>query len=154
MSGLRHFSGKNEQLNVQTHHTEDKGDTHCASFSAVISGIPDLVGTYTQKVVRRYKTFNGSAFICRLISEPRFDSGRQGVQTTVTVHVVLEESERKGEEASIMKLYFSASRQTSAGKKNPPSPMAVAAWDELVPRFLGDIETIILDEACSTSTIV
>ncbi|KAG1712894.1 hypothetical protein DVH05_000629 [Phytophthora capsici] len=145
---LRGVCSSKAILNTYPHIMEDEGDTIRRSFFAVISGVGNFEGTYTQKVARRYKSTDRSVLIARLISEPRFKGNTRGVSATTSMQVVLEEG-RDGANTTVMKIYFSAERAGHAAKEDPATEMAFAAWDKLVPQFPVDVETFALDNICS-----
>ncbi|KAG6618733.1 uncharacterized protein IUM83_01061 [Phytophthora cinnamomi] len=112
------------------------------SFSVAVSGIEDLVGTYNQMVVRRYKDDKRVVYICRVLAKPRFQNGHPGASVTTTMHIVLEHAEA---DTTVMKVYFSAERDISPTTVDTTATVAMSAWDVLVPRFAGDVETILLE---------
>ncbi|POM77218.1 Hypothetical protein PHPALM_5430 [Phytophthora palmivora] len=79
LDNLRGVGGSNALVNVHPNCTKEDGDTLQSHFFAVISGIEDLTGTYNLKVARRYKGSDRTTFVCRIISEPKFESRKQGV---------------------------------------------------------------------------
>ncbi|KAK1935806.1 hypothetical protein P3T76_010500 [Phytophthora citrophthora] len=150
---LRGVGSSNAILNAHPHIMEDEGNTLRRSFFAVISGVGDLEGTYTQKVAKRYKDSDRSVLITRLITEPRFKGSTRGVSATTSMQVVLEDG-GGGTGTTVMKIYFSAERAGKPAKEDPATTMAFAAWDELVPRFPADVETFALDNIRSNFTSV
>ncbi|KUF78445.1 hypothetical protein AM587_10012919 [Phytophthora nicotianae] len=150
LANLQGVGSSSAVFNVHPNIMEEDGDTIRSSFFAVISGVGDLEGTYNEKVVRRYKDSHRSVFICRVVSKPKFKHGNRGAPATSSAQVVLEES-ADDVNTTVMKVYFSAERETPAAKDDPATVLAFAAWDELVPRIPVDIETILLDNICKAS---
>ncbi|KAJ8548577.1 hypothetical protein ON010_g11097 [Phytophthora cinnamomi] len=58
------------------------------------------------------------------------------------MHIVLEHAEA---DTTVMKVYFSAERDISPTTVDTTATVAMSAWDVLVPRFAGDVETILLE---------
>ncbi|OWZ20200.1 hypothetical protein PHMEG_0005413 [Phytophthora megakarya] len=154
MDNLREVGSSNGRVNVHPYTTEEEGDTLRSSFFAVMSGVGDLAGTFNTKVVRRYRGEDKITFVFRVISEPKFERGRQGISATTTMQIVLNTVDTGDEDATtMMKVYFTAERSTLAAREDPATPMAFAAWDKLVPRFPIDVESILLDGKRNTSAL-
>ncbi|KAE9276468.1 hypothetical protein PR003_g29054 [Phytophthora rubi] len=145
LTNMQDVGGPGVRFNCHSDPMEADDNTLQTTFSVVISGVEKLVGTYNQKVVRRYKDNERVVFICRVLSEPRFQSGQSGVSATTTTHIILEAPEESATDLTEMKIYFGAERDVSTTEKDTTAPWAIAAWDELVPRFAGDVETILLE---------
>ncbi|KAG2810349.1 hypothetical protein PC116_g14580 [Phytophthora cactorum] len=143
MDSLRGVGSSRAGLNIHPHLMEDDGNTLRSSYFAVISGVGDLQGTYTQKVARRYKGSQRSVFISRMISEPRFRVGHRGASAFSSMQVILEESADDRDEGALQR----GTRDTSCQE----TVMAFTAWDELVPPFPIDVETVLLGNICNTS---
>lgn len=155
MTNMRGVGGNDEVcFNTHQDQMDEEGDVLRNSFVGMISGVEDVVGAYTRKVARRFRTMDQTVFICRMISEPKFGSGRQGVvSTTTTTRITVAKADNidDGEDdTTIMKVCFRTERDISAGQKDPTASLAIATWDTLVPQLPDDVAATLLSEACST----
>lgn len=83
----------NVQLTVQPYFVADEGDILRMSLLSSISGIPDLVGAYTRKTVRRYKDVNRTVFICKMSSTTKSNSGWPAFDDVTFMQIILEKAE-------------------------------------------------------------
>ncbi|EGZ08600.1 hypothetical protein PHYSODRAFT_305547 [Phytophthora sojae] len=143
---LRRF-GMDAKAGIRPYHVKEGDEILQLSFFAAISGVADLVGADTQKVVRQYKGDDRFVFILNMQSESIIESHRSGVRDKATMQIVLEKTrilDEAEEEMTEMKLCFTADRNTPLAS-DPSGPVAVAAWDELVPQLAIDVESSLLD---------
>ncbi|KAG7375682.1 hypothetical protein PHYBOEH_002216 [Phytophthora boehmeriae] len=155
MSSVQDLKSVTGRLRMVPQHTDESEDTMRIDFFALTTGANSLLGVQTRKVVRRYFDAGRHVFICRMISEPKFENGHMGTRTTTTMQIIVENEASSDNETSVVKSYFTVSRQTPPNNKNPASEMTISLWDEMMRQFVSDIETILVDKSvdrCAPAT--
>ncbi|EGZ08625.1 hypothetical protein PHYSODRAFT_432977, partial [Phytophthora sojae] len=69
LTNQRAVGGPNVRFNSHPDPSKTEEDALQNTFSVVISGVGELVGTHNWKVVRRHKDDKRVAFICRILTE-------------------------------------------------------------------------------------
>ncbi|RLN94655.1 hypothetical protein BBJ28_00004086 [Nothophytophthora sp. Chile5] len=155
MEGLQCVRNVNAQVDFHAQHSQDTGDTMMTSFLASTSGFRDLSSVHIRKVVRKYVEADRTVFICRMVTEPKFDCGRVGVILRMTQRVVVGKAPPLSvdeEETTLIQSHVSVSRHVPTDQQRRRSTenadLAIAAWDEAMSRISHQVENFLLDETC------
>ncbi|KAG7379069.1 hypothetical protein PHYBOEH_012039 [Phytophthora boehmeriae] len=137
--------------------SSEKGkDTVMVNFNSTYSVDSFIWRSKVRKVVRKYVNDNATVLIYRAFIEPKLLGMNEsiGVFWTSTLLVdIRQDAMSSGEIATFVRGYFYATRRDEgmavAEKLRSPSnlKMAMAVWDESIPRLYRQVESLLVDEA-------
>ncbi|KAG7378383.1 hypothetical protein PHYPSEUDO_010135 [Phytophthora pseudosyringae] len=159
--GLKDVQDFAHRVQFHVHHVEQSNDTIKTSFFVETANLGDVRGAQFRMIVKKYVENDRVVLICKDLMEPILhEKGiTSGFFTRTTLRIVIRGEDSVASpsgQTSHIDSHFSATRHdqglpVSRAIRTPANlDVGIEAWDEAISRIAHQVESLAIDEACTT----